>query len=164
MIKADTLKIAFLVSTIAATAIAGSAGFANAQDRGGVMRGMDFATLDADGSGEITEEDLVLLRERRFSEIDANGDGAVSEAEFVAHSEKRAGERAAAMFKRLDADGDGSLSRDALEAREGGGRMAGRLISRADTNNSGGVDAEEFSAAMERFAQRGGKRGDGGRR
>jgi len=163
MVKADTLKIALLVTAISVTVIA-SAGFAQAQGRDQGMRGIDFETLDADGSGEITEEDLTLLRERRFSDIDTNGDGAISEEEFTTHTANRAGERAAQIFARLDADGDGSISRDALEAREGRGRMADRLISRADTDNSGGVDAEEFRSAMERFAERAGKRGDGKRR
>ena len=58
------------------------------------------------------------------------------------------------MFARLDADGDGSLSRDVLEAREGGGRMASRMIERADTDGSGGVSAEEFEAIKERMAER----------
>ena len=160
----DTFKIAALVSALAIGAIALTGTMVEARERGDGPRGMDFSTMDVDGSGEITQEDLDALRENRFAEIDTNGDGSVSRDEFMAASAARAGDRAGDMFDRLDADGDGSLSRDALEARGGGrGPGAGRLLERADTDNSGGVSEEELAAAMERFAERGGKRGGGKR-
>lgn len=159
----DRLKIAGLVSALAVGIIAVSGTMVEARDKGMGARGMDFTTLDVDGSGEITQEDLDALRANRFSEIDANGDGTVSRDEFMAASAARAGDRAGEMFDRLDADGDGALSRDALEARDGRARGAGRLIQRADADGSGGVSEEELAAAMERFAERGGKRGGGQR-
>ena len=124
-------------------------------------KGMDFATLDADGSGEITAEDLDALREARFAEIDTNGDGLVSEAEFAAHASAQAAERASEMFARLDSDGDGTVSRETLEARQmRGNRMSQRFLNRADTDDSGGVSEEEFLAMQEKFAERrGGKDG-----
>ncbi len=160
----DTLKITVIASAMAASLIAMSAGMVEARDRGFGAEGMDFSTLDVDGSGEITQEDIDALRENRFSDLDSNGDGAVSRDEFIAATAERAGERAGRMFDRLDADGDGALSRDALEARGGKGRGANRMLERADTDNSGGVSEEEFAAVKERLAERGGKRGDGGRR
>jgi len=64
----------------------------------------------------------------------------------------------------VDADGDGVLSRDALESR-GGRRMGERLLARADNDRSGGVNAEEFAAAMEKIAERrSGRGGKGDRR
>ena len=150
---------------LAALAITVGVGAADAQDRRGDNRAMDFATLDTDGSGEITLEDIEAARDNRFADLDSNGDGQVSEAEFIAHSQAQAAERASAMFARLDADGDGALSRDVLEARQGNDRMASRMIERADTDNSGGVSAEEFEAIKERMAdRRGGKDGKGGKR
>lgn len=134
-------------------------GVAQAQGhRGG--EGMTFETLDVDGSGEITIADIDALRTQRFAEADTNGDGSISEAEFVAKAQADAGERAALMFARLDADGDGTLSRDALEGRVGRG-ISDRMISRADSDGSGGVSAEEFDAALERFAEHRGKGGKG---
>ena len=144
----STIKI-----LIASLAIAVGAGAAYAQDRGPRGEGMDFETLDADGSGEITPEDIEALRVQRFADFDTNGDGSVSAAEFTAHAQARAAERAAEMFERLDADGDGVLSRDALEGRMGRG-PGERMLSRFDADNSGGVSAEEFDAAKERFAGR----------
>ena len=154
MKKALTLTTAALIAALGATQLV-------AQERG---ERMDFATLDADGSGEITVEDLDALRDNRFADIDTNGDGSVTEAEFVAHAEAKARDRAAQMFDRLDADGDGALSRDVLESRSGrGGDRMERMLSRVDTDNSGGVSEEEFEVAKERLANRGGKR-DGKRR
>ncbi len=156
----STLKI-----VVAATLILAGTGVAVAKSHSGEGRAaLNFETLDADGSGEITTEDLTALRDARFAEMDANGDGSVNEEEFTAVAVAHAAEQAAARFARLDADGDGALSRDVLEQRRGRG-ISERMISRFDVDNSGGVSAEEFEAAKERMAERGGKRrGHGGER
>jgi len=145
---------------LASALIAVGAGTAVAAGPGGER--MDFETLDVDGNGEITAEDIATLRDNRFGEVDADGDGSVTLEEFTAAAGARASERAADMFERLDADGDGVLSRDVLESRGGGG-MGERMISRLDTDDSGGVSAEEFEAAKDRMARRrgGGERGWG---
>jgi len=127
-------------------------------DRRGIP---SFETLDVDGSGEITASDIEALRAERFAEIDTDGNGEVSEAEFIARAQEQASDRATRMFERLDADGDGVLSRDVLESRGGRG-MGERLLSRADTDDSGGVSAEEFEAIKERMAERRGGRGGKG--
>lgn len=149
---------------LASTLIALGTGAAMAKGPGGGER-MNFETLDVDGSGEITLEDIAALRDNRFGEMDTDGDGSVSQAEYVAAAAANAEERAAAQFERLDADGDGSLSRDVLEAR-GRGQMGERMLSRLDTDESGGISAEEFEIAKERMSKRGkrGERGDGNRR
>lgn len=123
-----------------------------------------FEELDADSSGEITVEDLEAMRTERFATMDTDGDGSINEAEFVAKAQADAQERAAAMFARLDADGDGVLSQDVLQNRSRG-RNPERMISRLDTDDSGGVSAEEFEAGMEKMAERrnkGGKKRGGG--
>jgi Ca2+-binding EF-hand superfamily protein len=141
---------------VAALAILAGMGVAQAQDRR-EEGPMSFESLDLDGSGEITVEDMDAMRAARFAELDTDGDGSVSEAEFVAHAEARAAERAAEMFARLDADGDGTLSRDVLESR--GGRGFGpRMLSRLDSDGSGGISAEEFESARERMSIRQGAR------
>ncbi len=143
---------------LASTLIALGTGAAMAQGPGGGER-FDFETLDVDGDGEITAEDLSAMRDNRFSDLDSDGNGEVSEDEFVAAAVAKAEERAARQFANLDADGDGALSRDVLETR-GRGQMGERLLARVDTDNSGGVSAEEFEAAKDRMAKRG-KRGWG---
>ena len=128
-------------------------GLAYAKGPGHEGARMSFEEIDADGSGEITAEDLAALADARFAEMDADGDGSVSQDEFMAAASARAAERAARMFERMDADGDGALSRDALEAR--GRRGPGeRMIARLDADGSGGVSAEEFDEGMAKFAKR----------
>ncbi|MDA8584907.1 calcium-binding protein [Rhodobacteraceae bacterium] len=155
-----TLKIVALSTLIlAGTGVA----YAQGQENAG-RSGPSFETLDADGSGEITAEDLKALRDARFAELDTDGNGSASEAEYTAAAASRAGEQAAARFARLDADGDGTLSRDVLENRRGRG-ISERMITRFDADNSGGVSAEEFETAKEQLAERGGRRhGKGGGR
>ena len=146
----------------AVLAIIAGGGAAIAQADENERRGMPtFETLDVDGDGEITAADIEALRASRFAEIDTDGNGEVSEAEFIARAQEQAGDRATRMFERLDADGDGVLSRDVLESRGGRG-MGERLLSRADTNDSGGVSAEEFEAIKDRMAERRGGRGGKG--
>ncbi len=139
------------LSVLAASLIATGTGTALALET--VKGQMTFEQLDVDGSGEITREDLEMLPDARFAEMDADGSGDISESEFIAAAQARAGEAAGRMFARLDADGDGVLSQDALAARGlHGGRLQG--IMRLDSDDSGGVSAEEFESGMERFASR----------
>ena len=138
-----------------------------AQDRPSTdrdVRGpLDFATLDADGSGEITEEDLGARRAAMFAELDTDGDGSISEAEFVAHAQAMASDRARDRFSGLDADGDGRLGPDVLARGRGGDRMGARMIERLDTDGSGGLSEEEFAEARQRGPHRHGDRSSGRR-
>lgn len=139
------------------------AGSGMAMAKGGDRAALSFEELDVDGSGEITTEDFQQLREARFAEMDANGDGSVTIEEFTAAQAARASERATDTFERLDADGDGLLSRDVLENRGRGDRMGTRMLTRFDTDNSGGLSAEEFDEARARISERrkGAQRGNG---
>ncbi|MEM7718234.1 MAG: EF-hand domain-containing protein [Pseudomonadota bacterium] len=150
----NTMKI-----LLASTLVVLGAGVAYAQDRG--EERPSFETLDVDGSGEITTEDLTTLRDQRFAEIDGNGDGSISQDEFIAAQAARTEERATRMFDRLDADGDGTLSRDVIENGRRGD-FGERMLTRLDADNSGGISAEEFEEAQARFQDR--RRGDHGKR
>ncbi len=149
-------------STALAVALTATLAFADARGMGEGMRGqgpvMDFATMDTNGDGSITLEDIEALRAQRFAEIDTDGNGQVSREEFMNHAAAQAGERAGAMFDRMDADGDGVLSRDAIEARRGRGPDAGRMIARFDTDGDGAVSQEEFDSARAAFRDRMGGR------
>jgi hypothetical protein len=188
----------FGLLTSAAVTLA-MAGMATAERRGGFgmqdMFGqggqgggfaMTFATLDADGNGLITEEDLRALAEAKFTEMDLDGSGtlgpdelaAVMEARMTERMGGRMGERmgdrgpqradpvsmmtsmAERMVKARDTDGDGMLSMAELEPAKGFGRM----IDRFDTDDDNAISQAEFDEAKAEMSDRKARRGDRGDR
>lgn len=163
------------------------AGVANAHGRGGPgMQGafgagggmqMTFAALDADGDGQITEEDLRALAEARFNEIDLDGSGTLGADELAAsmHSQmtERMGDRAprrgdsvtmmTTMAERMvaarDTDGDGMLSMAELEPANGFGRM----IDRFDTDDDNAISQAEYDVAKAEMGDRKSRGGWGDR-
>ncbi|MEL6210215.1 MAG: EF-hand domain-containing protein [Pseudomonadota bacterium] len=141
-------RTAFIVAVaMAATAVTGI----SAQARG---QGPDFATLDSDGNGELTREELQARGAVMFEEADADGNGLLSAEELAAHASQRAADRATRMIERMDANGDGQLSPEELTER----RNAGRIFDRMDADDSGTITQAEFDAARERFRERRGGR------
>ena len=106
--------------------------------------GPDFATLDTDGDGRITAQEVTVWRTAQFSAADANGDGKLDAQEVTVWMEARRAEReaqmAARMIARMDTDGDGALTLVELP----GADMPNRL-GWLDRNADGAVDAEEFA-------------------
>ena len=119
---------------------------------------MDFDTLDADGNGQITLEEMEGQREQHFAKIDTNGDGKLDKAEMVADAQARVEANVARMMKRFDKDGDGLLAEDELPGPKG--KRAAKMFERVDRDNSGGISKEEFAAARERMKKRAGKPDD----
>jgi len=129
----------------------------------------DFATLDADGDGLVTEAEIMAWRQGKVEGLDANGDGLLSAEELVAHEMKQMQARVeAGVARRIaaqDLDGDGALSAAELMSPP----VPMQMFDRIDTNNDGGVSAEELEAARARMAEhmqrgedRGGRKGDRG--
>jgi Ca2+-binding EF-hand superfamily protein len=136
------------------------AGAAQAKDH---REAADFATLDLNGDGALSLEELQAQAEARFGAMDTNGDGAISAQELIAAAEGRAAERAAAMIERLDENGDGVLQADEMPRRGGGngdGDRAARMFDRVDTDDDGAISEAEFEAAKEK---RGARRDHGAR-
>lgn len=153
----------------------------------GLMRQLDFAELDADGSGAITVADLQAKAASRFAEADANGDGQLDRDEVAARIAARIAERgleprsrggvrwtpalderriawmAEGLIIRADADGNGTI--DAGEAAPEADRLA-EVIERFDTDGDDAVSAEEFAQVAQahrgRFHRRGGHDRHGG--
>ena len=88
---------------VASLAVAGSG---HHHKRGAIF---SATTLDADGDGALTKDELLAHNRARFDRLDANDDGIISPDEF--------GGRLVAMFTRMDADNDGRLSGDELPRR-----------------------------------------------
>lgn len=144
-----TILMATLLSGVVMTAAA-------AQGPGHQNR-PDFATLDMDGDGGITLEEMQTHGQLRFEEADIDGDGALSVAEITAAAQARA----ARMLERLDADGDGLLQPSEMQARRGAGFA--RMFERIDADGDGAITESEFEAAKERFGERRGGKGHGPR-
>ncbi len=147
---------------------------------------MDFADIDADGSGTITLEELQALGDARFAALDTDASGALDKAEITQMltegAEKRAANRAAngrtmpegrdgatpsaerlawmadGMFLRMDADKDGLIS--AAEMQQPTERLE-RLIDRFDTDDDNAISEAEFDAAKDKQRGRGQGRGRG---
>lgn len=150
-----------MAAIVAGFGLAGTG--AQAQDR------PDFATLDTNGDGLLTQDELAAQGAARFAAADTNGDGALSEAELLARAtartEGRAAEMVARMLERLDANEDGQIQQSELP--EPNADRAERRFTRADANDDGAISAEEFEAATERGrdgrrGHKGGKRGGHG--
>ncbi len=126
---------------------------ARSQDR---PQQMSFETLDTDGDGQITKEEMQARGQARFDAADSNGDGLLSQDELNAAATARAQDRVSGMIERFDTDGDGALSRDEMPRPKRGERMFDRI----DADNSGGISEEEFAEAQKRHKARRGKNAD----
>ena len=83
-----------------------------------------FGRLDADGNGQLTEEQYVknsrhmneMARRKIFTAMDRNKDGIVTEAEYVQN--RIITDEAKLIFERMDKNDDGKLTRDEFEVEE----------------------------------------------
>lgn len=91
---------------VASLAIAGN--FGHHSKRGHLFSAV---SLDADGDGSLTKDEILAHNRIRFDKLDNNGDGAISPDEFSA--------RLVAMFGRMDTNKDGVLAGDELPRRMG---------------------------------------------
>lgn len=159
-------------TSLVALAIALTAGAALA-DRGDRMGGMmggpmaggfDFAAIDADKDGKITQAEVTAWRAAQAAALDADGDGLISAEELAAMhiraATTRANEQSAHMIEQLDTDGDGKLSAAELATRPMAATMSDRMFERLDTDKDGAISEAEMTAAKDRMTERRGERGE----
>lgn len=120
----------------------------------GGFHGVDFAMLDTDGDGEVTEADLAARAAARFAQADADGSGGLTAAEMVAMAEAIRAEQMAARLSerlaRIDDSADGEVQLEELQARM---PSAVNFFDHFDADNDGAVSAEEFAAAQAQMAE-----------
>ncbi len=144
---------ALALSLFATAALADDGGMGRKGHKG---ERVDFATMDANGDGQITADEIEARKAAKFAELDTDGDGEVSLEEFTAHHEGRGGDRAEKMIKLLDADGSGGLSQEELENRKNISRSQA-MIAFLDENGDGQISEEEFNNAKGHHGMRGWK-------
>ncbi|WP_191090235.1 EF-hand domain-containing protein [Histidinibacterium aquaticum] len=114
----------------------------------------DFAELDTDGDGALSEDELRAPLMDRFAEADADGDGSLTAEEMVAAAEaaraERLAERMERLVARLDANGDGVLQAEEFTTPA----PRPTAFERLDRDGDGAVSEDEFSSLSERFAGR----------
>ncbi|MEO1000202.1 MAG: EF-hand domain-containing protein [Pseudomonadota bacterium] len=119
-----------------------------------------FDTLDTDGSGTLSAEEIAAGRAAAFAAADSNGDGQLSEAEMADMLEARfrAAARANAealaprTLSRLDRDEDDTVDDEEFTRA---GRRQEQVLGRADTDGDGEVSRAEIEALV---AERGERR------
>ncbi len=140
---------AILISAVAITGTSVLA--AGPKDREPVS----FQELDANGDGQLTQEEMEAHRAQRFSKADTDGDGKLSVEEMQAAVQQKANERVTKLFEKHDANKDGFLSEDELPKP----RRAGKMFDRIDADNSGTISEQEYSDAKERMGRKHRKHG-----
>jgi hypothetical protein len=128
--------------TLAATPV-----HATSEDRRGPVQ---FETLDRDGDGQISREEIEEQRNDRFKDADLNGDGLLSLEEMQQNAAMRAKDRAEQMHARLDRNGDGFISAEEAEP----GPRAERRFDRLDSDGDGAISKAEFESARTRMRER----------
>lgn len=145
----STVLIAAIAAGLTLTALDVSA-----EGRGGPREKPEFSTLDTDGNGSITLEELENAGAARFAAMDTDGNGALSATELAAAQEAKMAERAAMMIEKMDENDDGELQADEMKPR-GRGDNAERMFDHMDENEDGAISQEEYDAAGEGRGERG---------
>ena len=124
-----------------------------------------FETLDADGDGSVTAEEMSAHRAAQIAGLDADGDGFLTAEELNAHFNAQSAERNARrverMMERSDFDGDGKIGAAEMMLNAGGAQMGERFFDRADVDGDGAVSREEAEAMLAQMAERRNNRGEG---
>lgn len=119
----------------------------------------DFAAIDADGDGKITQEELSAHRAAEIAALDADDDGFVTGEEMAARirtqMQERMAERANRQLERFDADGDGKVA--VAELPEAG--IGARMFAAIDADGDGAVTEAEIEAARAELGRMGGRMG-----
>ncbi len=175
-VKSVTIRIALILTALILAAChggppGGSGGFPKPQPE---ITGLPYAsssfptmatTLDADGDGGVSQQEIEAYLSQRFTFLDADGNGTVTRDEFRSAEERdktlqrQKQEYLDRTFGRLDSDSDGQLTKQELLAG------AAQRFMRTDLNGDGLLTSDDIisSEGSPQHNVRGGRgRGFGG--
>ena len=151
--KTNNLIIISVVAALGGTALAGAAqadhrGNGPGNNRGGGMDLFDdgpfemsamglFDTVDADGDGILTQEEIDTLRIERLVAHDTNGDGNLSLEEFSELWQETTQPFTVRVFQMLDTDGDAIVTRAEYD------RPFADIVRQLDSDGDGGISLRD---------------------
>ena len=110
--------------------------------------------LDSDASGSITEDEAKGFVAKYFERIDANSDGEISEVELLQVRENRGQKpkQGRADIKAADSDQNGAISID--EAGDAGLEKVVENFDRIDADGDGEISKEEMHQLRKQMGER----------
>ena len=116
--------------------------------KSGQCQAQYLAKFDADGNGNVTREERQAVRSSKFQAADTDGDGFLSMPEAEVMRENHKAERVAMRFDCLDTNSNNEVSSEEFQAgyRKLNTNAANNMFSMGDTDGSGSLTLEEFSA------------------
>ncbi|MDK3016159.1 EF-hand domain-containing protein [Pseudodonghicola flavimaris] len=99
-----------------------------------------FARIDANGDGQISQEEFLALRRQMFAAMDADGNGQLTKAEIESARARQANGRTprSNQIWKQDSNGDGVLTLSEYTAQTRG-------FAYADSNSDGVLSQQEFT-------------------
>ncbi len=138
------MKHTGMIAGILAASVSLTAAAALAQGPGAMKhQKMSFETLDLNGNGEISQDEMAQRRTIKFNEADSDGNGVLTREEMVNAGRKKSEDRVDGMLERFDANNDGGLSLDEMPEP----RRAGKMFKRMDRDGNGSISEAEFEEA-----------------
>ncbi|MEM8730796.1 MAG: EF-hand domain-containing protein [Pseudomonadota bacterium] len=110
-----------------------------------------FATLDADGNGEISPAEIQARGALRFEAADTDNDGFLSIAELEARTDAQQQRFVMLLIARADSNRDGKLTLE--EMRSAGAQRRDAEFRKLDTDGSGGLNQAELAAGAQKARQ-----------